>query len=109
MRGPDGSTSGSIPFGSSDERERLAVAISGLLAERSIQALTIADPRVCRTRAIVAREANLPREITEAEPGTTIAGEGVALLIDETCVKWVAGAAIAAGLRAIANPSSRNG
>ena len=101
MSGAEASTSGSIAFGSGDERERIAVEIAGLLAECSVLRLTIADPRVCRTREVAAREANLPREIMEAEPGTTIAGEGVALLIDEGCVKWVAGEPIALGLREI--------
>ncbi len=101
MSGAEASTSGSIPFGSGFERERVAVAVAGVLAECSVLRLTIADPRVCRTREVAAREANLPREILEAEPGTTIAGEGVALLIHEGCVKWVASGEIAVELQEV--------
>ena len=98
MSGADVAMSGSISFASADERERLAIEIAGLLAESSIQRLTIADPRMCRTRDIAPRETNLPRELIDAAPGTTFAGDGVALLIDDTCIRWVATANIAVGL-----------
>jgi hypothetical protein len=100
MSGAEASSSGVIPFASAHEREQVAAKIAGVLAECSVQRLTIADPRLCRTHDVVAREANLPREIIDAPPGTTIAGDGVALLIDETRVRWVARADVAAGLLA---------
>lgn len=97
-------SSGSIAFADEASRLTLAVQIAGVLAECGVQRLTIADPRICRWREVAARETNLPNEIATAAPGTTVQGEGVALLVDEGCVRWVASAEIAAGLAALARP-----
>ena len=97
-------TSGSIACVDADARFTRAVQIAGVLAECGVRRLTIADPRVCRCREVEARTTNLPNEIATAAPGTTVQGEGVALLVDEGCVRWVASAEIAAGLAAIARP-----
>ncbi len=105
----EGAISGTIPFGSADERAGLAVQIAGVLAEFGVQCVTLAYPRVCRGRELLTRETDLPRHLMESAPGTTIAGAGVALLIDEACVRWVADADIARSLHALANPSSLDG
>lgn len=77
-----------------------------MLAECAVQRLTIADPRICRWREVEARVTNLPSELATAAPGTTLQGEGFALLVDEGCVRWVAAGEIAAGLAAIGASSS---
>lgn len=91
-----------------DESSRvaLAVRIAGVLAECGVRRLTIADPRVCRWREVESRVTNLPGEIATTAPGTTVQGEGVALLVDEGCVRWVAAGEIAAALAAITVSSS---
>ncbi len=94
-------SSGSIACVDEGSRLALAVQIAGVLAECAVQRLTIADPRICRWREVEARVTNLPNEIAMAAPGTTLQGEGVALLVDEGCVRWVASAEIAEGLAAI--------
>lgn len=94
-------TSGSIACADADARLTRAVEIAGVLAECGVQRLTIADPRFCQWREVEARATNLPNEIATAAPGTTVQGEGVALLVDEECVRWVASGEIAAGLAAL--------
>jgi hypothetical protein len=78
-----------------------ASAVAGALAEAGVQLLEVNDPRACRTWTLKARESDLPRALLEAEPGTTLSGAGVALLIDERQIRWVAEAPIATRLRAI--------
>jgi hypothetical protein len=98
-----GQSAGSLPF---TDPLAMAVQIAGVLAECGVQRLTIADPRACRTWDVHARTANLPGTLAEAAPGTTISGEGVALLVDNGCVRWVAERAVASGLREIADRAS---
>ena len=97
----DAPSSGSIACADEPARLTLAVRIAGVLAECAVQRLTIADPRICRWREVEARVTNLPSELATAAPGTTFQGEGVALLVDEGCVRWVASGEIAMGLMAI--------
>ena len=94
-------TSGAIPCASPTAWIALAPDIAGVLAECGVERLTIADPRVCRSREVETRATNLPGELAAAAPGTTFSGVGVALLVDEGCVRWVASGAIAAGLAAL--------
>lgn len=89
-----------IPFGI-HSRESAAVHIAGTLAECGVQRLTISDPRACRTRELLARESNLPGELLSLPAGATLSGGGVALLIDDSVIRWVADAPIATALRAI--------
>lgn len=82
-------------------RHNIACAIAGALAEAGVYTLDVRDPRACRSRSVVAREANLPGELTDAAFGTSFSGEGVALLVDERGVHWVADEPVAKRLRAI--------
>ena len=68
------------------------------MAEAGLGTLSIADPRACRTRIVQGRVTNLPSELSTAAPGTTISGEGVAILIDEGWIRWVATGDIARAL-----------
>jgi hypothetical protein len=97
---------GSVPFTDDSSRQAAAAQIAGALAECGVARLTIADPRVCRTREVESRTTNLPGELSGAAPGTTIRGEGVALLVDDGCVRWVADEPIAGALRAIVENGS---
>ena len=95
------SESGELTFADDAARLTLACAIAGAIAECSVARLTVQDPRACMPRTLLPRESNLPRALTEAEPGTTFSAEGVALLVDAGAIRWVANPAIAARLRAI--------
>jgi hypothetical protein len=96
--------SGSVAF-ATPHRGEAAAAIAGILAEHGVQRLTIADPRICRVREIVARESDLPGQILNAVPGTTITADGLALLIDDRHIQWVAAADLAVSLRAMSLPA----
>ena len=91
--------SGVIPF--VDEREGVACAVAGALAEAGVARLDVSDPRACRGYVLNARESDLPKTLMEAAAGTTIAGAGVALLVDEREIRWAADESRAAALRAI--------
>lgn len=92
--------SGIIAFGG-EGRFGAACAVAGALAEAGVLSLEASDPRACRTWTLKARESDLPRSLVEAAPGTTFAGSGVALLVDEREIRWVAGVPVAERLRAI--------
>ena len=91
-------TTGTIPFPMSDDRSATAAALAGALAEHGVQRIVLADPRVCATRELVARETDLPRVMLEAHPGTTLSCGEVGLLIDTDTIKWAGEGPLAAAL-----------
>ncbi|HVU64008.1 MAG TPA: hypothetical protein VHC70_08525 [Phycisphaerales bacterium] len=91
--------SGVIPF--VDRREEIASAVAGALAEAGIARLEVGDPRTCGKYTLKARESDLPKTLLEAAAGTTLSGEGVALLVDEREIRWVAEGVVASLLRAL--------
>lgn len=84
-----------------DGRAGAASDVAGALAEAGVQMLEVNDPRACRAWTLRARESDLPRSLLEAAAGTTFSGSGVALLVDEREIRWVADAGVAARIRAI--------
>lgn len=91
-------STGTIPFPTGDNRPTVATALSGLLAEHGIQRIILADPRLCVTRELAARETDLPRIIVEAHPGTTLSCGEIGLLIDSDTIKWAGKGPLAAAL-----------
>lgn len=81
-------------------RATIASRIAGALAERAVTTLRINDPRACRSWDVRAREADLPRLLNEAADGTTLSGDGVAMLIETGGVRWIARGPIADALSA---------
>lgn len=79
----------------------VACRIAGILAEEGVRRLDLADPRACRVMTLVARESDLPGEIVRAEPGTVLAAEGVAMLIESGRVCWAASGPIAERLAGV--------
>jgi hypothetical protein len=92
--------SGSIAF-DGEGRGDVACAVAGSLAESGVGSLEVSDPRACRSWTLKAREADLPKCLVEAAPGTTFRGDGVALLVCEREIQWVADETVAPVLRAI--------
>lgn len=90
-----------------DQRLSIGVAIAGVLAELGVQHLEIDDPRCCRPRSMTARECNLPREIAEAAPGTTIRTAGLAMLIDADAVRWVGEGPLIASMASMQHRTAR--
>ena len=86
-------------------RFTLACSIAGLLAEHGVQQLRVAAPGACRAWTLRSRESNLPEQLANAAVGTAFSGEGVALLVDERDIKWVATDSIGADLRALVTPA----
>lgn len=95
-------TTGSIPFPMSAERSATAGALAGILAEHGVPRIILADPRVCATQTLNARETDLPRIIFEAHPGTTLSCGEVGVLIDSDCIKWAGDGPLAAALMQMA-------
>ena len=93
---------GTISFPTTDERATTAAALAGLLAEHGIQRIALADPRVCATQTLSARETDLPRIIVEAHPGTTLSCGEVGLLIDSDGIRWAGEGPLAAALMQMA-------
>jgi hypothetical protein len=91
--------SGVISF--ADGREAVACAIAGALAEAGLTRLDVQDPRTCRGYVLMARESDVPKTLLEAAAGTTVSGDGVALLVDEREIRWVADEGIATALRSL--------
>jgi hypothetical protein len=99
MRGVRVGESDVIAF--ADGREGIASAVAGALAECGVARLEVSDPRTCGKYVLRARESDLPRTLLEAAPGTTLSGAGVALLVDEREIRWVADEGIASALRSL--------
>lgn len=95
-------STGTIPFPMSNDRAATATAVAGVLAEHGIQRIVLADPRVCATQTLAARETDLPRIIVEAHPGTTLSCGEVGVLIDSECIKWAGDGPLAAALMQMA-------
>lgn len=95
---------GTIPF--AESRESTAIALAGLLAEHGVRRIALADPRFCATRDLIARETDLPRVLLESCPGTTLSLGAVALLIDETVLRWAGDGPLAEALARL-NPQQQ--
>jgi hypothetical protein len=92
--------SGTIAF-AGETREAVACSLAGALAEAGVTRLEVSDPRACRTYELRAGKSDLPRSLLDMAPGTTLGGEGVALLVDAAEIRWVADAGLAGSLRSI--------
>jgi hypothetical protein len=99
--------SGSCHWVSDEESRRLvAQAIAGVLAEAGVQELRVSDSRACQSWTVRARETDLPACIMGLGVGSTISGDGFALLVDADAIRWAARGAIAREL-ALATDISR--
>lgn len=85
-----------------ERRFRSACEVAGVLAESGVQALTISDPRACRSWTLEARRANLPRVLADCAEGTVLNAPGVSLCVEGECLRWVADGPIGDALRSIA-------
>ncbi len=81
-----------------DDRHAALCALAGLLAESSITAFTITDPRACRSWTIAARQTDLPSLLMSAAPGTTLTAEPIALCVEPTQIAYAATPALAAAI-----------